>query len=242
MVHTQSFLVILSFAVVSVILTVIVNKNTFLLLTVIIDDRRAVIVTFLSYLQVCCRTSCCCVVSDAASVLPKSDAGEHHQIGQAVVTPHGGGQTPTTEFTGHASGGTGMRPAHVPDDRESRPVNTASAASTRCVDNIAAQSAAATITRPPSLMTAAVQPTVAAPAATVAAAAATATGTEMPASMKEGSLVLMYGDCCPGKHCTRASDVPNQVTFALTYVEAHDSHFFWAALLFGKRVCCNLLL
>ena len=118
-----------------------------------------------------------------------------------------------------------MRLSHVPDDRESRPLNTPSAASVQS----AATTNSFTNTRPPSLMTAAVQPTV----------AATAESGETPASMKEGSLVLMYGDCCPGMHCTRAADVPNQVTFAMTYVDPQDSHLFWAALLYGKRVCCD---
>jgi len=170
------------------------------------------------------------VVSDGASVTPRStaEAGEYPQMGQAPVTPHGGdshgGQTQASEFTGHM-GGMGRRLLHVTD--------RVSAMSARCADDTTATTSSFTNARPPSLITAAVQPTVAAPATTAATV-------EIPASMKEGTLVLMYGDCCPGMHHTTASEVPNQVSFILLYVDPHDSQFFWAALLYGNKVCCQV--
>ena len=59
---------------------------------------------------------------------------------------------------------------------------------------------------------------------------------EIPAAMEEGVMSWMYDECCPGRRCVTADDLPTQVTFILMYVDPDDSQFFWSAVLHDHMV------
>ena len=168
------------------------------------------------------------VFSDGSSFPAKSFA-EPVEMGRPSETPRstytGYNQTQGAQFVGHPP-----RPAHMPQDngafRESTAVNLSSVTSRPQPDPVHLRDTVPVST----VRTGYVQPPVQSTAVQPAAVQPAVPGGEIPQSMEEMVVSMMFEECCPGMHYITATDLPDRLSFVLTYIEPTDNRFFWVML------------